>query len=799
MADSRDIILSNLKGFLRKGARSDIQSYIPTGHFKLDFIINNGSSPDSIDLSSKEGYDPNKIGMPSGKLVELFGEEGSGKSSLAYRVVGYAQKMGQKCAWIDTEHSFSDNLAVINGVNQDELYYADMTNEDEVDTTYYAEDIFDAIIDMCKNGIKCIVLDSVANLSTKAAMEGSAHDIQMGDVARLMSKELRKIVNYAGKFGVLVIFINQIREKIGIMFGCFHGETLVSFADGRRLPIKEVVEQKLIGPILSYNIKTGLIESKEITNWFDNGDLEEDNHWLSFLCSGPGTKNGKLGFTCTPNHTLFLVDGSETSAEEVVAGDMLMSYREEKILQCEVHRDIIFGSILGDGCLILRSRDTACLSLANSEQNEYLSYKKHLLKMMNFKEIRSASYNKSRWDSEYSVELAFIRDLFYDKSGYRKIPDDLQLTPLMAAIWYMDDGCLKNEDGRKTPVPIISIKRLKNDQNQIQKAIDLVESLDVKLKGCVSYQPSNCCLAISSEGMDPFFRKIISYIDISMAYKVPDHYKEYCFIQGISSYSNIFKYGKDIVSKLVPYPSEVLKVDRSSKRKYRSIKKYDLEVNGNGTYVVGGGSGIVVHNSPETTPGGRSLRFNASLRIRLSKNNKKEAEIYVSDENDQVRMIGRKANAKIVKNRFAKPFMEVVDIPIYYEPYFPDIEDVLFEVGRQLKLISVRKGVYSWKEIKEEGKGKFLEKLKYTVLVNDLIEDIKSKSKELGTILPPELVSFEPAKNVKPHSANSANSVNSANSEVDESEDGDVAIPKKRVSRPGKGKHSTTGDEDAEE
>ena len=407
MTDSRDIIISNLKGFLRKGARSDIQSYIPTGHFKLDFIINNGSSPDSVDLSSKEGYDPNKIGMPSGKLVELFGEEGSGKSSLAYRVVGYAQKMGYKAAWIDTEHSFSDNLAVINGVNQDDLYYADMTNEDNADTTYYAEDIFDAIINMCQNGIKCIVLDSVANLSTKAAMEGSAHDIQIGDVARLMSKELRKIVNYAGKFGVLVIFINQIREKIGVMFG-----------------------------------------------------------------------------------------------------------------------------------------------------------------------------------------------------------------------------------------------------------------------------------------------------------------------------------------------------------------------------------------NPETTPGGRSLRFNASLRIRLSKNNRKEAEIYISDENDQVRMIGRKANARIVKNRFAKPFMEVVDIPIYYEPYFPDIEDVLFDVGRQLKLISVRKGVYSWKEVKEEGRGKFLEKLKFEGLINSLIDDIKSKSEELGTILPPELVSFEPAEK---------------DNGSDESENDNVAIPKKRVSRSGKGKSSSAGNEGTEE
>jgi protein RecA len=215
-----DNILSNLKGFIRKGASSNVQGYVPTGHFILDFVINYGDTPDNIDLTSIKGYDPsNNLGLPLGKIVEIYGEEGAGKSSLAYRVIGSAQKMGLPCAWIDTENSFSDSLSLINGVNKDELYYSDMSNEADADKFFYAEDVFDAIISLSKSGIKVIVLDSVADLVPKARMEKNAGEMTVGIIAKLMSENLGKIINYASTYGVLVIFINQLREKIGVLYG----------------------------------------------------------------------------------------------------------------------------------------------------------------------------------------------------------------------------------------------------------------------------------------------------------------------------------------------------------------------------------------------------------------------------------------------------------------------------------------------------------------------------------------------------------------------------------------------------
>jgi len=223
---SIDIALSNLRGFVRKGARAKNKGFIPTGYFDLDFAISYGMLPTKVDFNSID-YDPSKVlGLPKGRLVEVFGPEGGGKSSLCYRVAGYAQKMIDKetgepnlVAWIDTEHSFEETLAELNGVDVDQILYSDMFDESNPDKNYYAEDVIDKIVEMCQLGIKVIVLDSVANLVTKDRFENTADKETMAKLARVLSSNLGKVAHYAAKHNALVIFINQIREKVGIMFG----------------------------------------------------------------------------------------------------------------------------------------------------------------------------------------------------------------------------------------------------------------------------------------------------------------------------------------------------------------------------------------------------------------------------------------------------------------------------------------------------------------------------------------------------------------------------------------------------
>jgi protein RecA len=213
-----DIALKNFKGFAKKASSVRDTEFISTGDFYLDLAIAHGISPDDPNFNPaihKSG------GLPLGRVVELSGGEGCGKSSESYRVVRNAQLMGFKCLWIDAEHSFSPELAAIYGVDMEKLDVADLIDEDDPEHLYSAEEIFDRINNACDLGYKVIVLDSVANLMTGAETENDLADggVGMGGVAGVLSKALKKTVNYAAKNGTLVILINQLREKIGQMFG----------------------------------------------------------------------------------------------------------------------------------------------------------------------------------------------------------------------------------------------------------------------------------------------------------------------------------------------------------------------------------------------------------------------------------------------------------------------------------------------------------------------------------------------------------------------------------------------------
>jgi recombination protein RecA len=216
----KDLLPTSLRGFCRRGAHEKSPGNIPTGHFKLDFAIQYGMDVSRVDLSKIEGYDPSKtLGIPLGKLVEIFGEEGGGKSSLGYRIAGFAQKLGHEVAWIDVEHSYQENLAKLNGCDIDQMYYSNLLDYEDPDNDFYAENIFDKMIEMMKVNIKVIVLDSVANLVPKALFEADSEQQFMGLLPRMLSQHLGKLVSYAEKYGTLLVFINQLRENLRVHFG----------------------------------------------------------------------------------------------------------------------------------------------------------------------------------------------------------------------------------------------------------------------------------------------------------------------------------------------------------------------------------------------------------------------------------------------------------------------------------------------------------------------------------------------------------------------------------------------------
>ena len=189
---------------------------IPTGSLGLDLALGIG-------------------GLPKGRIVEIYGPESSGKTTLTLEVIAQCQKMGGTAAFIDAEHALDPIYAEKLGVNVDELLVS------QPDTGEQALEVADIMV--ASGGIDILVIDSVAALVPKAEIEGEMGDHHVGLQARLMSQALRKITGNVQKSETLVIFINQIRHKIGVMFGSPEttaGGNALKFYSSVRMDIRRI-------------------------------------------------------------------------------------------------------------------------------------------------------------------------------------------------------------------------------------------------------------------------------------------------------------------------------------------------------------------------------------------------------------------------------------------------------------------------------------------------------------------------------------------------------------------------------
>jgi recombination protein RecA len=174
-------------------------------------------------------------GLPKGRIVEIYGPESSGKTTLTLHVVAEEQKKGGVCAFVDAEHALDPQYAKKLGVNLDELLIS------QPDTGEQALEIVDTLVR--SGAVSLVVVDSVAALVPKAEIEGDMGDMQMGSQARLMSQAMRKLTASIGRSNCMVIFINQIRMKIGVMFGSPEtttGGNALKFYASVRLDIRRI-------------------------------------------------------------------------------------------------------------------------------------------------------------------------------------------------------------------------------------------------------------------------------------------------------------------------------------------------------------------------------------------------------------------------------------------------------------------------------------------------------------------------------------------------------------------------------
>ena len=196
-------------------------------------------------------------GLPMGRIVEIYGPESSGKTTLAQHIVAECQKRGGIAAFVDAEHALDPEYARNLGVNVDELLIS------QPDTGEQALDITEELVR--SGAVDVIVVDSVAALVPKAEIEGSMEDQQMGLQARLMSKALRKLTGIIGKTRTTVIFINQLRQKIGVMYGnpeTTTGGNALKYYASVRLEIKRVEGLKGDGEDIGNHVRVRILKNK---------------------------------------------------------------------------------------------------------------------------------------------------------------------------------------------------------------------------------------------------------------------------------------------------------------------------------------------------------------------------------------------------------------------------------------------------------------------------------------------------------------------------------------------------------
>ncbi|HUR17031.1 MAG TPA: recombinase RecA [Candidatus Limnocylindrales bacterium] len=228
------------RGSIMKLGTSERQAVdaIPTGSIALDLAIGVG-------------------GIPRGRITEIFGPESSGKTTLCQHVLAEAQKRGGVVAFIDVEHALDPAYARACGVNVDELLVS------QPDTGEQALEITETLIR--SNGVECVVVDSVAALVPRAEIEGEMGDSSMGMQARLMSQALRKLTGAVSRSNTALVFTNQLREKIGVMFGnpeTTPGGRAMKFYASVRLDIRRIETIKSGTDSIGSRVRVKVVKNK---------------------------------------------------------------------------------------------------------------------------------------------------------------------------------------------------------------------------------------------------------------------------------------------------------------------------------------------------------------------------------------------------------------------------------------------------------------------------------------------------------------------------------------------------------
>ena len=625
-------------------------------------------------------------GIPKGRIVEVYGPESSGKTTLCLELIVQAHlNPDSYCAFIDTEHSIDLEYAKNLGVDLERL---------ELSQPDYGEQALEVADRLIESGdFDIVIVDSVASLVPKSELEGEMGDSAIGKQARLMSQALRKLVAKTEKSKTILIFTNQLREKIGVMFGCFHYDARVLLEDGSTEKIGKIVNNKLNKKVLSYNSTTKKLEPKNITGWFNNGKAGK---FIQYVVKNPykcGTSNLPIG-----DDHIFITPNGDKLASTLSVGDKVFikslnyfnSYQNE----------ILLGSILGDGSIKnLKNNLTSSFRLGHGiKQNDYCKWK---FESFSKDSISSNGYTKDGkfwFQTKTTTELKWLSK-YKSKSALQFLDNEIidKITKLSIAIWYMDDGTFSG-----------SYKKWGNGKSRIY-CTKLDESSKEKLSNKFIQlgfpKPTIDDKGFIFYGEDSFkFQNLIKqYIHPSMDYKI--HPK----LRGMFIDNNLLL---STSNKPIPtlIETEIIKI--YDKPKNKQTLKFDIEVEDNHNYFV---DNVLVHNSPEVTTGGNALKFYASIRLDIRKIEQiKEEEVAIAN----------RVRVKVVKNKVAPPFRQA-EFPIIFGEGIDVIGETL-DIATDLNVIQKSGSWFSYNETRL-GQGRAFIKKLLTDNV-EMFEEIKQKT-----------------------------------------------------------------------
>lgn len=571
-------------------------------------------------------------GIPRGRVVELYGPEGSGKTSLALSVCANAIAEGSAAAIIDVEHAL--NFEHVKWMGVDTRFLA-------VSQPDSAEEALQRAEAMAESGqFSVVVIDSVASLVPKAELEGEIGDQTMALVGRLMSTALRRLVGVAARTNTTMIFINQLREKPGISYGCFNYHSRVILADGSTERIGKIVSQKMDVEVLSYDFDSGKVVPRKVVSWFDNG-VHDD--FLRVNVSRAGG-NGRSSFASTRNHQIRTPEGW-VQAKDLRPGDQVLTRATRLFSPGQV--EAVHGMLMGDAAISVSKTSTkGRLRFTHSKaQTEYALWKASLLGNIDHTVSRHVAGGPAV-DFTPTYEMGDLRRQVYRPSGKKSFSEDYlaNLTPLALALWYQDDfGFTVRSLGKQTKSGLVTgradvVVAAMTESTRKRIVNMLQDRFGIECKYKLVGKDKVPHLLFTAEGTERLHGLIAEFIHPSMQYKLLPHHQGKFQDLAIEQACPEDYLESATVVEVYPMPAN------------RHRHRYDIEVEGSHNYFV---DNVLVHNSPEYTPGGRALKFYAT--VRLDVRSSPSLQIKEGTGASQ-QVVGQVCKVTVKKNKVSAPF-----------------------------------------------------------------------------------------------------------------------------------------------